>query len=36
MKQRECYQPEWNASGETGRFKKVDIDFAKTHKKAKA
>ncbi|ESX47251.1 DUF5615 family PIN-like protein [Mesorhizobium sp. RSR380A] len=36
MKQRECFQPEWNVSGETGLFKKVDIDFAKAHKKAKA
>lgn len=35
MKPRECYRPEWNISGETGQFKKVDIDFAKAHKKLK-
>ena len=35
MKPRECYQPEWNVSGVTGQFKKVVIDFAKAHKKAK-
>lgn len=35
MKPRECYQPEWNVSGETGQFKKVDIDFAKAFKKAR-
>ncbi|MCA3564977.1 MAG: DUF5615 family PIN-like protein [Methylocystis sp.] len=33
MKPRECYQPEWNVSGETGKFKKVDIDFANAAKK---
>jgi len=35
MNGRECYQPEWNVSGQTGSFKKVDIDFAKAHKKAR-
>jgi hypothetical protein len=33
MKQRECFQPEWNISGVAGSFKKVDIDFAKAHQK---
>lgn len=35
MNKRECYQPEWNVSGETGTLKKVDIDFARAHQKAK-
>jgi hypothetical protein len=33
MKKSECYRPEWNVSGKTGVWKKVEINFAKAHQK---
>ena len=35
MRQRECCRPEWNLNSSSGKFIKVDIDFAKAHKKLK-
>lgn len=33
MRKRECYRPPWNLNSQSGEFKKVEIDFAKAHKK---